>query len=390
MEKRIDPNMFMKGKKRKPTVCHPDGLPKEDATLWGYYFDESNYYNIIGVNSIPEGMGGVAPICLGHFYKNKPEDPSEDMISGYYDGEQIKFVDATNANCELEPVRLKMDIFSRNTGILESDIMLKKGAIILGCGSVGSLVALELARAGVGRFFLIDMDILGYHNICRHQCGIQDVGKYKTTAIKERILQINPTAQVYTEHRKIQEVPFDVITPFCNSDTIIVGCADNREGDLYADTMLAKPYKMPFVSIGCWERAFAGEIFYCIPEGMPAYSDFMEALGESSGRVSANTHLYMGEVGTFEPGISVDINFVTTIAVKMILDLLNRDNEHYTQRLIHTLSQYTLVCNTNNPKIGGDMAEIFSYPLQVTTSIEVEYAEQKEDTPEAQKEVNPQ
>ena len=58
----------------------------------------------------------------------------------------------------------------------------------------------------------------------------------------------------------------------------------------------------------------------------------------------------------------------------MILDLLNRDNENYTQRLIYHLSQYTLICNTNNPKIGGEMAEIFSHPLQVTTSIEVEYA----------------
>lgn len=375
MEKKIDPNVFIKGKRRKPTVCYPDGMPNANATLWGYYFEESNYYNIVGVNKIPEGIGGVKPICLGHFYEYKPEKTSDDLIVGYYENDKIKFTDVTHTECELEPVRLKMDIFSRNTSILESDIMLKKGAIILGCGSVGSLVALELARAGVGRFFLIDMDILGYHNICRHQCGIQDVGKFKTTAIKERILQINPTAQVFTEHKKIQEVPFDIITPFCNSDTIIVGCADNREGDLYADTMLAKPYKMPFISIGCWERAFAGEIFYCLPEGMPAYSDFMAALGESSGRVNANTHLYMGEVGSFEPGISVDINFVTTIAVKMILDLLNRDNEHYTQRLINTLSQYTLICNTNNPKIGGEMAEIFSYPLQVTTSIEIEYAQ---------------
>lgn len=372
---KIDPNVFMKGKRRKPTVCFPDGMPNANATLWGYYLEESNYYNIVGVNEIPEGMGGVKPICLGHFYEHKPENTPGDLIVGYYESNKIKFTDATQTECELEPVKLKMDIFSRNTGILESDIMLKKGAIILGCGSVGSLVALELARAGVGRFFLIDMDILGYHNICRHQCGIQDVGKFKTTAIKERILQINPTAQVFTEHKKIQEVPFDIITPFCNSDTIIVGCADNREGDLYADTMLAKPYKMPFISIGCWERAFAGEIFYCLPEGMPAYSDFMAALGESSGRVNANTHLYMGEVGSFEPGISVDINFVTTIGVKMILDLLNRDNEYYTQRLINTLSQYTLVCNTNNPKIGGEIAEIFSYPLQVTTSIEIEYAQ---------------
>jgi hypothetical protein len=135
---------------------------------------------------------------------------------------------------------------------------------------------------------------------------------------------------------------------------------------------------MPFISIGCWERAFAGEIFYCLPDGMPAYSDFVAALGESSGRANANTHLYMGDVGTFEPGISVDINFVTTIAIKMILDLLNRNNPQYTQRLIGSLTQYTLVCNTNNPKIGGEMAEIFSYPLQITRSIEVTYSNTKD------------
>lgn len=72
----------------------------------------------------------------------------------------------------------------------------------------------------------------------------------------------------------------------------------------------------------------------------------------------------------------------------MILDLLNRDNEHYTQRLIHNLTQYTLICNTNNPKIGGEMAEIFSYPLQVTTSIEVEYAESQDVSPDSNKESN--
>ena len=370
----------MKGK-HKPKVCYPLEIPKANLNLWGYHFEESNYYNIVAFdNEAPfiQAMGGVKPYRIGRMLEQAPsEDESFEGLVGYYDGDNVVFL-ANNQRCELEPYRLKMDIFSRNTGILESDIMLKKGVIIIGCGSVGSLVALELARSGVGRFFLVDSDILGYHNICRHQCGIQDVGKFKTTAVKERILQINPTAVVETSSKLIQEVSLDLIGPFCNPDTIIVGCADNREGDLYADTFLAKPYKMPFISIGCWERAFAGEIFYCLPEGMPAYSDFVAALGDTSGRVSANTHLYMGDVGTFEPGISADINFVTTIAVKMILDLLNRDNPEYTQRLIWNLSQYTLICNTNNPKIGGEMAEIFSYPLQVTTSIEVEYANNQE------------
>jgi molybdopterin/thiamine biosynthesis adenylyltransferase len=373
----FDPNIFMKGKRRKPTVCYPTPMPHEDVQLWGYHFDETNYFNIIGTSKPSSDMGGIEPTVIGHFYKEKPKEINPNELVGYYTGDSIEFT-INNMLAELEPVKLKIDIFSRNTGILESDIMLNKGALIIGCGSVGSLVALELARAGVGRFFLIDMDILGYHNICRHQCGIQDVGKYKTTAVKERILQINPTAQVYTANKMIQEVDKSLLEQFCNKDAIMVGCADNREGDLYGNQHLAKPNGMPFISIGCWERAFAGEIFYCLPEGMPDYSDFVAALGDTSGRINANTHIYMGEVGSFEPGISADINFVTTIAVKMILDLLNRDNKNYTQRLIHNLTQYTLICNTNNPKIGGDMAEIFSYPLQVTTSIEVEYAHSQE------------
>ena len=79
----------------------------------------------------------------------------------------------------------------------------------------------------------------------------------------------------------------------------------------------------------------------------------------------------MGEVGTFEPGISVDINFITTIAIKLVLDLLNRNNPVYTQRLTHFLTEYTLVCNTENEKIGGKMARLFTYPLQVSHSIRV-------------------
>jgi len=375
---KIDINKFMKGKGLKPTVCYPLDVCG-DHELWGIYHRETNYYNVISLDAVDNRIGGQAFVLLGHFYREKPETLGDDTISGWLDADgNVQFSTADGTACQLEGYSLKIDIFSRNTGILESDIMLRKGVVIIGCGSVGSLVALELARAGVGRFFLIDMDIFGYHNICRHQCGILDVGKYKTTALRERILQINPTAEIFVSHKRIQDVPLAEIEPFCSPEAIMVGCADNREGDYYAAHMLAKPNGMPFISIGCWERAFAGEIFYCLPEGMPDYEDFMATMSDTSGRVEANTHLYMGEVGSFEPGISADINFVTTIGVKMILDLLNRDNGNYTQRLIDTLTQYTLICNTNNPQIGGEMAEIFSYPLQITRSIVLDYAVKEE------------
>ena len=254
--------------------------------------------------------------------------------------------------------------------------MLKKKALFIGCGSVGSLVAVELAKAGVGSFMLVDNDIFGYHNICRHQCGIYDVGRYKTDALADRILQINPYAVVHKYNCTIQEVDRDELLSFCDEDCIAIGGADNREGDLYANN-IAKKADMPFISIGCWERAFAGEIFYCLPDGMPDYEDFLVAMGYTSGRVTQNRMFYTTEEDlekvSFEPGISADVNFVVIIGVKIILDLLNRNTPNYTQRLIPYLTQYTLVCNTNDTKIGGEQAEIFTYPLQVTTSIIVPY-----------------
>lgn len=304
-----------------------------------------------------------------------------DEIAGYRDEEGLHFIRLRDL-VELKPATytLKLDVFSRNTGILESDIMLEKGAILIGCGSVGSLVALELAKSGVGRFFLIDSDILGYHNICRHQCGIYDVGRYKTEALRDRILQINPYAEVITRNMAVQDVPFEELCAFSEKDSIFIGGADNREGDLYANNIAVKA-NAPFISIGCWERAFAGEIFYCLPRGMPTYHDFVLVSGTMSGRVTQNRRFYTTEEDlekvSFEPGISVDISFVTIVAVKMAIDLLNRDNPEYTQRLVPHLTQYTLVCNTNNPAIGGEMAEIFSHPLQVTTSIIVPYAEKE-------------
>ena len=374
---------MLKKRIRKPTVYYPKEIETGHKLggIYGYYVENTNSYNItsFGENDIhfPQDL-------IGEIYEAKPD--RQDCLIGYFDGEELHFIDATGVECKKEPYQLKLDVFSRNVGILESDIMMKTGAMLIGCGSVGSLVALELAKAGVGRFLLIDNDIFGYHNICRHQCGRYDVGRYKTEALRDRILMINPYAKVVTQNCTVQEVPLQVFNDFCNPDTIVIGGADNREGDLYAN-MIAKEAGMPLISIGCWERAFAGEIFYCLPEGMPDYSDFMAALGSVSGRATQNRRFYTTEEelekASFEPGISVDIDFVTVIAVKLALDILNRNNPDFTPRLLGHLTQYTLVCNTNNPKIGGDMAEIFSYPLQVTTSIEVDYAPKEGDSVES-------
>ena len=241
---------------------------------------------------------------------------------------------------------------------------------------------MELARSGVGHFLLADPDVMEYHNICRHQCGIEDVGDLKINALKRKLLNINPQIDVQIFEGIVQNIPKAVLDDFCvKGETVFVGCADNRGADVYANR-ISIYYGAAFLSVGFWERAYAGEIFYHIPDrGMPCYACALGEGTELSARVQANHHVYSNQENIegvrFEPGISVDINFITCIGVKLCLDILNMTEPGYRPRLLNTLKQYTLVCNTSDPEIGGEMVEIFSYPLQVTTSLKVGFHSEK-------------
>lgn len=371
-------NLFKRGdRKRKPTVHYPVELDHTQyvGPLYGYFHADSNDYNVVD-GGLPDA--GALPAIGRIVADHADEAPVGNELMGTRRNGELSFRQGDRL-CKKEPYELLLNIFSRNSGILESNVMLGKRAVISGVGSVGSLVALELARSGVGYFLLIDQDTFAYHNICRHQCGVSDVGKFKVAAVRERILDINPWATVETHAGIIEEVPQAVFDAFLTPGSVIVGCADNREGDLYANRISAL-YRIPFVSIGFWERAYAGEIFYSIPGKTPCYACVFGSTGqEMSARQSTNRRFYTNEedvsMTRFEPGISTDINFVTTIGVKLTLDLLNLETPDYVSRLLNHLSQFTLICNTNDPRIGGNQAEIFSYPLQVTRSIKIDYAE---------------
>lgn len=64
---------------------------------------------------------------------------------------------------------------------------------IIGCGSVGSTVAENLARFGFENLILWDFDIVERHNIANQMFRERDIGKKKTEAVKEYLSEINPT-----------------------------------------------------------------------------------------------------------------------------------------------------------------------------------------------------
>lgn len=70
---------------------------------------------------------------------------------------------------------------------------------IFGIGGVGGYTVEALARSGVGHFLLVDSDRVALSNLNRQIIATLDtVGRYKTQVMKERILSINPDAEVET------------------------------------------------------------------------------------------------------------------------------------------------------------------------------------------------
>ena len=69
--------------------------------------------------------------------------------------------------------------------------------VVVGLGGVGSWAAEALARSGVARLSLIDLDHIAESNINRQVHALDTtVGQAKVQAMRDRILHINPTCQV--------------------------------------------------------------------------------------------------------------------------------------------------------------------------------------------------
>mgnify|MGYP004550549089 FL=1 len=90
--------------------------------------------------------------------------------------------------------------FSRTELLLGKEAMDKLAGCrvaVFGVGGVGGYVCEALVRSGVGAFDLIDDDKVCLTNLNRQIIATRKtVGKYKTDVMKERILEINPDADV--------------------------------------------------------------------------------------------------------------------------------------------------------------------------------------------------
>jgi len=92
------------------------------------------------------------------------------------------------------------EIFRRSELLLGNDAMdriAQKRVIIFGVGGVGSWCAESLVRSGIRQLTIVDSDRVCITNINRQlMATTKTVGQVKVEALKERLLSINPKAEI--------------------------------------------------------------------------------------------------------------------------------------------------------------------------------------------------
>ena len=125
--------------------------------------------------------------------------------------------------------------------------------VVVGIGGVGSWAAEALARSGVGRLTLIDLDHLAESNTNRQVHALSDtLGQSKVLAMRQRIAQINPQAQVQaiddfvTPDNWLQLLP--QIAAAGAPDALLDACDQSRAKETLAAWALGQP--LHFVTVG--------------------------------------------------------------------------------------------------------------------------------------------
>ena len=216
---------------------------------------------------------------------------------------------------------------------------------IVGVGAGGSLLACQMARAGIGCLRLVDPDSVLAHNVIRHVANLEDVGRPKVYVIAEAVLRYNPyiCVEAYPIDLFDPESPLDAESVFGGSN-LIISATDSVSAQLQVNA-IAWQMGIPGVFGGCFEEARGGEVLFTLPgEGTPCLACLRaglalpETLGQFDYSTATNHEEFKGE-----PGFAAAVDLVTNIEAQVALALLLRGTSSALEEMINPALNYLLI-----------------------------------------------
>lgn len=233
---------------------------------------------------------------------------------------------------------MNWDRVERRLGVAALAHLQQQTVAVIGLGSGGGFVSTGLAMSGVGRFLLIDDELLEAENLVRHVADQRALGRQKAEAVAELIGFRNPAAQVEAVIGRLE----DHLPRLREADLVV--CAVDGEGTKFLLNEYCLQQGLAAVYAGVYERGEGGDVTLIDPQHGPCYACWAANLREgyvppTAGEAGQLDYGLRNERGTLdaEPGLWLDVVRVAAVQADVALNWLLRDTPSYRQLPANTV-----------------------------------------------------
>lgn len=250
-------------------------------------------------------------------------------IALYLDEEQLNCVSlARKAVIETLPVEVinyADDFENRRKGIVDDSQLKGKTVLVVGLGSGGSALLLDLVRCGVKKIIVIEFDHVSISNIGRSLYDLIDVGRDKTEVIYEKAVKINPYVEIEVYNEDITEMDIAFLRTIISNSDLIAECTDDVKTKRLVNGLAHD--NTPVLYPGVYPYGKGGDILFTLP-GEPCFECvFGPILKEASKQKKREWDYLTGQPKPI-PALIADIQVVVARTVKLALGILTGDSEN--------------------------------------------------------------
>lgn len=268
-----------------------------------------------------------------HFSWNK-----KDTLKGFTSISKVplEWKLARSGNINIEKIRIKrldkQRLFRRIGMDVNEKINISSIAII-GCGSLGSQIAVSLSKCGISDFLLIDKENLEIENICRHTCGTYAAVKNipKVEAVKDALQKHFPFITCKTYNQDILDILKEDCSLLNNYDFVIVATANKSMERRMNDLLKRGVIRASLMFI--WMESFGvgGHLLYISNDNKGCYNCCMTQTGNFKYTIAVeNSDFLKRESGcqsTYVPYSNLDIEQFISIIGRKIISIINNSPE---------------------------------------------------------------
>jgi len=235
-------------------------------------------------------------------------------------------INGDEEEAEIEIINYTTDFNNRNHGIIDESVLQEKTVTVVGLGSGGSPIVLDLIRCGVTNLNLIEFDRVSISNLCRSVYALPDIGKKKTEVLHEKILRINPCVNIQLYDEDILQMEHEKLRKIIDESDLVIEATDSVKTKLLMNGLAY--HNTPVLYPAVYDFGKGGDIAFTVPGATPCYECVFNSILSEMQKVKKGEWDYSTGQAKPMPALIADIKVVASRTVKLALALLTGDKEN--------------------------------------------------------------